>query len=404
MSRNFFLTGASAFALIATAGLAQAAAPVAGHIASMRVSPAFEIDLSALAKSPANQAALAQRGPLMLPPLRFPTADGRARPAQFGPRLAPTIHHIAPVSTLTGFNGSYDGELPAVLNYELEPPDQGLAVYNNTVVEDVNNVLQIYSASGKQLTGAVSDYALFKLTETDAPVLSDPHVEFDPAVGRWFIEEVIELSNGFNGFALAVSETSNPAGKYYVYQIDDEGANISACGGSCLADYPQPGFDANAYYIDADLFSNTSGNFVDTGLYALPMTALVTGQSFTYDYYLLPEFVLQPAIPAIPGGFASEGNGTEFFMSAQNILDGTDTLSIWSISNTGMIGSSTPPNAYNTILTAEAYTSTVPSTEPNDVGSYGMSQGATQSPQLDGGYNSLSGGVKFFDNALYSAL
>jgi hypothetical protein len=402
------LNGATVLAAALTPGLApglaHAAAPVGAGIASAKIAPLAVVDMAQLATSAANRTALATARPLPPMPLRYP--NGGKRAAVLTPGLAPNTTVVAaPRATVTGINGSYDGQLPAVLNYELEPPDQGLAVNNNEVVEIVNNVLEIYSAkTGKSVVGPISNYAVFGLTENGAPILSDPHVEYDAAVGRWFIEELIGLSNGFYGFALAVSETSNPAGKYYIYQIDDQGANISACEGSCLPDYPQPGYDANAFYIDADLFSNVSGNFIDTGLYAMPLPALIAGQSFTYDYYLLPDFVVEPAIPAAPGQYATESGGTEFFLSAQNILYGTDTLSVWSLSNTGAIGTSSPPTAYNTILNSEAYTSTVPATEPNDVGPYGLSVGATTSPMLDGGYNSLGSGVKFLGGAMYTAL
>ncbi len=404
MSVRSLLLGASALALAAIPGVALAGAPIAPHIASVTISPVTVVNLAQLAKSAANARALSMPVPYAALRHKYPTADGRPRAARLLPTMAPNTTITRAAGSFTGFNGTYDGQLPAVLNYELEPPDQGLAVARNTIVEDVNNVLEIFQATGKPLVGPVSDYALFGLTENNAPVLSDPHVEFDPDSQRWFIEEVVELSDGFNGFALAVSQTSNPAGAYYVYLIDDQGANISGCQGSCLADYPQPGYDKNAFYITADLFSNVTGNYVNAGLYALPKAALISGQSFTYDYYVVPEFVLEPSIPARPNDFSTKNNGTEFFETAQEIYYGTNTLGIYALTDTASVGSTTPPPLFSTTVTPEPYAQTVPATEPNDVGPYGQSQGATTSPQLDGGYNAVSGGVKFYNHGLFAAL
>ena len=61
-------------------------------------------------------------------------------------------------------------------------------------------------------------------------------------------------------FAVAVSQTSNPLGKYFIYHVRAFSDKVSGCGGKdCFPDYPKAGYDRNGLYIGANLFSNVSG-------------------------------------------------------------------------------------------------------------------------------------------------
>jgi hypothetical protein len=217
--------------------------------------------------------------------------------------------------------------------------------------------------------------------------------------------EELYANGAFNGFVIAVSTTSDPLGSYNVFQVDDGSAGIAKCRGSCFPDYPQVGFDANGFYIGADLFSNTTGNFVSTGFYALPKAALEAGSSFNYVYFLLPEFVLQPAIPAPGEEFVKTAGGTEYALTARNIYDGSSNLRLYAFSNTSQLDINPLALTVSRVtLPAEPYTYPVPSTQPDNVGPYGQSVGATASPKLDGGYTAFGGGVKLAAGKLYGAL
>ena len=188
-------------------------------------------------------------------------------------------------------------------------------------------------------------------------------------------------------------------------KVDALTSKISACGGSCLPDYPQVGFDQNGFYIAADLFSNSSGNFVNAAIYALPLKQLQTGATYKYVDFQSPDFVIQPAQPAPGTPSVNKANGTEYLMTARNIYDGSTNIRVFALTNTNNIATTAKSLKLNSIdIAVESYTGTVPSTEPNDVGSYGKSVGATKSPQLDGGYNAFGGGVKYASGNLYGAL
>ena len=321
------------------------------------------------------------------------------------PVLAQPNVYVAPGggTKATGFAGIYDGSNAKAIGGELEPPDQGLAANNNQVVEIVNNSIQVFDNTGKALTKLVSNGVFFGDAKAN---LSDPHAVYDPAVKRWFIEELV-FSNSFTGFYVAVSQTSDATGKYTVYKVDANTASVKGCGSKlCFPDYPQVGFDANGFFIGADLFSNTSGSYVSGLIVGLPKATLVAGGTLTaYPSFLTQDFVIQPAIPAPGQAFETAQNGTEYLLSARNIFDNSSKIRVFAITNTANIASN--PSSLklaSTDVKAEAYTGSVPNTQPDVVGPYGKSQKATHAPQLDGGYNAFGGGVKYAGGNLYAAL
>ena len=86
---------------------------------------------------------------------------------------------------------------------------------------------------------------------------------------------------------MAVSQTRNPLGKYVRYHVPASSRTVAGCGGrDCFPDYPRGGYDAAAFYITADLFTNpTNGPFVEAGA------------SFTeYRFDDRPDYVVQPSL------------------------------------------------------------------------------------------------------------
>ena len=409
MKKTVQLLTSAAFACAGPLGHAHAAAlSAAVSQLTLQAPAASTVVLRDLAARPVHTDA-AHVGAREMPRHLFP--DGRAsRAASALPVLdkanldvvgvSPNL--ATPPASVSGFTGITDGSQLNAIGGELEPPDQGLAVNGGKVVEIVNNSLQVFDSTGKALSQPVSTTAFFNVTTGDN--LSDPHAVYDPTTKRWYLEE-LQYGTAFNGFSVAVSKTSDPLGAYFVYHIDAGTKSIKACGGSCLPDYPQVGFDKNGFYIAADLFSNNSGSFVNAGLYALPKATLLTGKPFKFASFQVADFVIQPAIPAPGAPFVATAGGTEYLLSARNIFDGSTNIEVLALTNTAMLA--TKPTALKLLkadVNAEAYTATVPSTQPNVVGPYGKSVGATAAPSLDGGYNAFGGGVKYAAGHLYAAL
>jgi hypothetical protein len=381
------------------------------------------VSLTELAASAANRQALVSHqnvAEIEQPQHRLPNGRLTSQPSQavlnaLPPAGAPNADvagHFAGSSAITsisGFTGLHEGDNVTANGYELEPPDQGLAVNNNVAAEIVNNVLRFFDAgNGVPLTAPIATSTLFNLD----PIvygLSDPQVFFDPVSQRWFLTEVAYNAT-VNAFAIAVSQSSDPLGSYYTYLVDAYSSQLTGCGfEDCFPDYPKGGYNADAFFITADLFSNVSGNYVEAAIYAFPKSSLEAGKSFNYLRFDDPnDFVLQPSVPAPGEPFTTARNGSEFLMSAPTASfgSGPPRLSVLAVVNTKFIVSKPGAvEALHTSVRTQSYgNGTVPSTEPNVVGPYCASVGVTSAPLLDGGYSTFQSTIQKAKGNLYGAL
>jgi hypothetical protein len=328
----------------------------------------------------------------------------RALPPAAEPNVDVTAGGVLPKFASTkGFTGIFEVNNVTANQSELEPPDQGLAVHNNVAAEINNNVVRFFNATtGAGLTAPMANAAFFNAAGFN---LTDPQSFYDPVSGRWFLVEVMSRSSpAFDGFAVAVSKTSNPLGTYHVYHVRAFSNTVTGCQAQdCFPDYHKDGYDANAFYITADLFSNVSGAFVESAIYALPKSKLEAGASFTYKRFDDPsDFVVQPSVPAPGEPFSTADNGSEFFLSAL----GSSTLSILAIINSDDIVSSiNNMKLFRSTLKSQSYGSgTVPSTQPDVIGPFCKSVGVTSAPSLDGGFSAFQATVQKASGHLYGAM
>ncbi len=202
----------------------------------------------------------------------------------------------AAFASVKEFTASTDDNV-TVKNGEMEPPDQGLAVYNNTVAETNNEVVEFFDATtGAPKAAPVSNKAFFN----DVYTAGDPQVFFDPTIQRWIFVQMSSNSGSHEGLGIAISTTSNPLGSYRRYFIRSFSTDLSGCGGlDCFPDYPKAGYDANGFYVSVDLFNAASGSFVRAATYAVSKTAIKNGASTPVVRVLYPgDFVVQPSVPA----------------------------------------------------------------------------------------------------------
>ncbi len=369
--------------------------------------------LDELAASQANLNALAR--PVEHPPHRLPdggltSAPGQATLAAL-PTLASNVNVQNAFSSVKSFVGIRSSDNVTANGYEVEPPDQGLAVNNNIAVEINNNVLRVFNATtGVNLLpgpGLIATSVFFAAPA--GSLLTDTQAFYDPTVGRWFLTEIIfNNSNGNNVdvIAVAVSQTSNAKGPYFIYHVAAVSKDLAGCQNlDCFPDYPKAGYDANIFIVDVDLFStngtNTStGPFVAVGMYAMPKSKLIAGAGFTYVRFVdANDFVVQPSIPAPREPFVTAANGTEYLMTAR----GNGVVRVFAISNTNNIVSS--PSSlranFTDVVTQSYGAGTVPSTEPNVPGPYCSPYNA---PMLEGGYSAFQATVQKAGGNLFGAL
>ena len=177
----------------------------------------------------------------------------------------------------TGFAGvdHFDSRTASNGNqFSLEPPDQGLCAGGNFVIDTVNDVTAVYNATThKIVSGPTALNAFFGLapsiTRSTPPVFgteaTDPKCYFDPATSHWFmtmlgldLDPVTEAFTGQTRVYIAVSQTTDPAGKWSIFTISttDDGTNGTPihAGCPCLGDQPLIGADQNGFYVTTNEF------------------------------------------------------------------------------------------------------------------------------------------------------
>jgi hypothetical protein len=283
-----------------------------------------------------------------------------------------------------GFQGLTTVDNGNANGFVTTPPDQGLCVGDGFVLEAINLVMTVYDKTGTQLTAPVSLNSFFGL-DPATTFLSDPRCYYDAPTQRWFVS----LTNVFNSVTsrsdllLAVSQTSDPRGAFYIYSIDatDDGVNGTPANPNCpcFGDQPLLGADAYGIYLSTNEFSLFASGFNGAQIYALSKAELEAGALPTVvHFYGLPlaegfSYSVQPASsPALSGG-----TGVEYFLSALDFFGTLDNrIAVWALTNTSSLSQAIPNvSLTNVVINSEVYG--VPPDTTQKAGPYplGMSLG-----------------------------
>jgi hypothetical protein len=229
------------------------------------------------------------------------------------------------------------------------PPDMALGASSKFVLQGVNTQWEVLDPAGNVQPGwpvsAQSFFGVPNVTNASGapcdtahlsqPFLSDPRALYDPIGGHfWAAMLQAEDSLGIapdcafkSVYYVAVSQTSNPNGKWNVYEFD------MSMGRNFGADYTQLGINGQAVYFSANMFSNTDNGFY-AELFEANKAKMEDGKGgFTADGF----FNLQahgPGITAATGPFLADtvnpainldgsAGAAETFV---NTLDGPDPV------------------------------------------------------------------------------
>ena len=297
--------------------------------------------------------------------------------------------------------------------FTLEPPDQGLCVGNGYELEAVNDVLNIFNASGSSVlpdtnvvngvptsvNGAVdlnSFYgyapAVNRATGVRGPFVTDPSCLYDAATHRFFVV-VLTLETRPNGsfthvnhLDIAVSQTANPTGGWNIYRVDvtNDGTNaggVNPC--PCLGDYPHIGADSNGFYVTTNSYPWCCNGFDGAQIYAFSKAQLAAGAAAVSMSHIdtfgavnvasdagstQPGFTVWPAQSPGAASFDATAGGTEYFLSsnaadeATNPVSGTGgshtstQLVVWALTNTSSLNTASPAvSLSNGVLTVNQY-------------------------------------------------
>ncbi|MGN6753854.1 MAG: hypothetical protein ACTHJJ_15035 [Intrasporangium sp.] len=287
--------------------------------------------------------------------------------------------------------------------FTVEPPDQGLCVGGGYVVEAVNDVMNVYDASGTSLlpdntasnvvgtfprnVGHAVDLNSFfgysaavnRTTGARGQFVTDPTCLYDAATQRFFLVvltlEVNPATGAYttqNHLDIAVSQSANPVGAWNIYRLNvtDDGTNAGGVNpGPYLGDYPHIGADANGFYVTTNAYPWNTNGFGGAQVYALSKAQLAAGSTHvqmqhidTYGMVAAPSeagatqpgFTVWPAQSPGTSSFNTANNGTEYFLSSNAADEATHPVTgtggnytskqvvVWSMTNTASLDSATP--------------------------------------------------------------
>ena len=133
------------------------------------------------------------------------------------------------------------------------PPDPSGAVGPNHYVSSVNTVIIVYDKEGNVLAGPTSLGNFIG----DGQNSGDPIIMYDQLADRWFVSQ---FNVGTNGLAIAISETPDPTGAYFLYEYPLD----------AFPDYPHYAVWHDAYYL-------TANKFTGSNIYALDRDEMLAG-------------------------------------------------------------------------------------------------------------------------------
>ena len=166
---------------------------------------------------------------------------------------------LAPIQNFDGINN--------LLGYY--PPDTQGDVGPDKYVQVVNCNFAVYSKTGALLLGPALLSSIW--AGISPPYLGtnngDPVVLYDQAAQRWIISEFSIPSASQNAELVAVSQTSDPTGAWYVYVFEF---------GNKMPDYPKFGVWPDGYYLSFNQFVNQS-TWGGVGAVALERARMLTG-------------------------------------------------------------------------------------------------------------------------------
>jgi len=286
--------------------------------------------------------------------------------------------------------------------FSSEPPDQGLCVNSKYELETTNSVLQVYDKAGNPLLAGKKlfptgpsvglSYTQFygypdefvRPSGPFGPSLFDPSCQYDQASGRWFhlVDSLGQRPanaalTGLGWVDLAVSVTSNPLGRWYLYKIytqndGNQGTPNHHCDtGFCFADFPHLAVNGGGVFITTNEYAFFGGTgFSGAQLYAMDKADLENGGPSSAAYFqnlTVPSlgqraFTLWPS-SSTPGSFVSDAGGVEYFLSSTagdgsetgNATRGSDRVVVWALTDTSHLSDSSGARLLQTVVPTEVY-------------------------------------------------
>ena len=176
-----------------------------------------------------------------------------------------------PTPDLT-FNGNTQADNASQGIGAILPPDTIGDVGPNHYVQAVNLVFSVFNKTGTRVAGPVRMSSLFSGLPAGSPCRldnGDPTVAYDQLADRWVLTQ-FALPTGSTPptyQCVAVSQTPDPTGAYYIYQY--------LYPNNVFNDYPKFGVWRDAYYMTTNEFG--SSGFAGAGMLAFDRDKMLVG-------------------------------------------------------------------------------------------------------------------------------
>ena len=183
---------------------------------------------------------------------------------------------------ITSFDGNSNADNAAAYGGMVYPPDVNGDVGPNHYVQTTNLLVGIFD----KITGAlvVPKFKMSTLFASLGPPFSttdngDPIVLYDQLADRWLISQFLftSVSGGVYYQMIAISQTGDPTGAYYVYAF--------LMPNNKLNDYPHFGVWPDGYYMADNQFTN-GASFSGAGAFAFDRVKMLVGDpTASYIYF-----------------------------------------------------------------------------------------------------------------------
>ena len=255
-------------------------------------------------------------------------------------------------ASFQGQTEDYCPPKPAICPPPDASPDMALGVSSNWVLQGVNRWFTDYSVSGTVQPGWPKSFQKFFGVPdptgcTAVPNIFNPRAFYDANDSRfWAAALNDEVPHGrctstLSLMWIAVSQTNNPNGKWNVYAFD------LMLGTQNFGDFTQFGYDQQAVYFSADMWTQPSGNgtFEYENTFGVNKAAMEAGQNVTpygYSGFVSNGGQMNSIQPVEVEAYKSSGPNAGLFISSFDYSfgggecrQGCSGLVVWAIAHPG---------------------------------------------------------------------
>ena len=290
-----------------------------------------------------------------------------------------------------------------------EPANPGIAVGTNAIFQVTNGAFSAADGSGNSLTGGPLSIAYLFGVDITTVTLSNPRVIYDADLDAFIVSEtgIVANADGTKSSKIyfAVVGASDPSLPFNSYSIDTSQA-VTGTAAPYYADFVQIGADANGLYFSGNIFSIAKGSYAGAAIYALSKAALAAGPATVppvVEILLPQDYTVAPSVTAPHATAVSANGGTEYFVETRGAI--AAQVRVLALLNTQSLNSASPAlQITHADVSSLPYALPVPGQQPNQVGPYGKSVGATAAPALDSGLDIVTAPVVLSQGKLWATV